>query len=250
MDKIYLYTQTNLARLLLGLSLAGLLIFAGTTVNAEPSAANPPATLLLTSAALVVPMNGGTSQLTTRVRDAAGQPVAGVVVQFTSQQGTLTPVGAITDAQGLATTQFTAGDSVGQAVISAQVATLSQQAAIQIIKPDGAATGHSLTLTLARNVLDPGQQITVNAQLRDGAGAPVRGELISFFGALGSVTPASASSDANGTVSFTYRAGNRAGQALLTALAGYATATTTVQIKGAANNPNGDYHIYLPAITR
>lgn len=250
MNKIYLYTQTNLLSLLLGLCLTGLLIFAGTGVNAQPGAANPPATLLLDSAALVVPLNGGSSQLTTRVRDAAGQPVAGVVVQFTSQQGTLTPTDATTDAQGLATTQFTAGGTVGQALISAQVATLSRQAAIQIIKPHGAATEHSLTLTIANNVLDPGQQITVNAQLRDGTGAPVRGELISFFGALGSVTPASAGSDANGTVSFTYRAGNQAGQALLTALAGYATATTTVQVKGTANNPDGDYHIYLPAITR
>src|SRR5262245_30750879 len=62
--------------------------------------AGPPALLLLHSDALVAPINGGTATLTARVRDAKGEPVAGVAVQFNSTLGSIDPASATTDAAG------------------------------------------------------------------------------------------------------------------------------------------------------
>jgi hypothetical protein len=99
--------------------------------------------------------------------------------------------------------------------------------------------------------LDPGQQINVSAILRDGAGQPVTGELVSFFGSLGEVTPASAVSDENGRVSFTYRAGAIPGQAMITALAGYAAHSVAFQV-GEIQGPGqpGAERLFLPVISR
>lgn len=249
MQSLLLSSPAKLAMLFLGLSLVALPLLAAPRASAQPAAATPPAILLLTSDELVVTINGGHTQLTARVRDAVGRPVAGATVQFASQQGVVNPATLTTDAQGVAMTTFTAGATAGLATINAQVATLSQVTTLQLVDPAGAAAPR-LTLALDQTPLTPGQQLTVKGQLRDGAGQPVAGAVVSFFGSLGTVTPASALSAADGTVTFTYRAGAAGGQARLTALAGYATASAALQIQGAPDQPTVGYRIYLPAVSR
>lgn len=74
--------------------------------------------------------------------------------------------------------------------------------------------------------LDPGRRPPWNAVLRDSAGQPVAGELVTLFGSLGEVTPASALSDANGRITASYHAGPNAGAAMITVLAGVAARST------------------------
>lgn len=97
-------------------------------------------------------------------------------------------------------------------------------------KPQNDASGQTILLNVGANKIGLGQQMNVSAILQDATGQPVAGELVSFFGALGEVSPASAVSDNNGQVTVVYQAGNVAGDARITALAGYASQTVAIQV--------------------
>jgi hypothetical protein len=157
------------------------------------------------------------------------------------------PANALTDANGVVTATFTAGAVEGQAVITAAVNDLAREAAVQVVKLHSNSTTHTLSLELGASKLDPDQQMNLTAILHDGAGEPLAGEVISVFGALGEVSPASAVSDANGRASFTYRAGAVAGQAMITALAGYAAQSATFPL-GTVAGP--EQRLFLPLVAR
>jgi hypothetical protein len=207
-----------------------------------------PALLLLNPDQLVTPINGGATTLTVRVRDAASQPVPGVTVQVRSTLGNVTPASVTTDGNGAAVVTFTAGSVPGQAQVVAETGGLTQEAAIQVVKPTD-PLANTLTVTINASRLDPGQSLPMQATLRDVGGAPLAGELVSFFGSLGEVTPASAMTDADGRVTFTYRAGNAAGQAMITTLAGYTTASATIQV-GDPAQPGPANRLFLPLVNR
>jgi hypothetical protein len=214
--------------------------------------AGPPALLLFSADALVLTINGDATPLTVRVRDEVGRPVPGVDVQFQSDLGTVTPGSVTTDAAGQASATFTAGGSPGRALVTAQANGLAQQTGIQLVKPGSDATTHQLALEFASGKLEHGQQATLSAILRDASGQPVAGELISFFGSLGEVSPASAMSDASGRVTATYRAGNAPGRAMVTALAGYSSQSATFQVGEMPTQP-GDpqrHELFLPVVSR
>ncbi|MCB0110866.1 MAG: Ig-like domain-containing protein, partial [Caldilineaceae bacterium] len=192
-------------------------------VTSAPSvviSGGPAALLLVQADALVLPKDNGTGQVTARVRDAVGNPVAGVTVQFQGVLGNVNPANAITDSNGMAMTTFQSTGVTGRALVTATTGTLSREAAIQVINPATSATTNVLTLDFGASQLDPGETATIHAVLHDAAGQPLAGELVTLFGSLGEVTPASAMSDANGNVTATYHAGPNAGGAMLTALAG------------------------------
>ena len=215
------------------------------------AAVGAPAVLLINATQLVTPINGGTTTLTVRVRDAQGRATPGVVVHLQSTLGSVDPATITTDEAGTAVVTFTAGASAGQAQVVATIGDLTRSAVLQIFKPND-ATANRLTLTVSADKLASGGQLQVNVLLRDGGGAPLAGELVSFFGALGEVTPTGALTDSNGQVSFTYRAGNLTGPAMITVLAGYATASTTIQVGDVANpgQPNVPNRLFLPLVNR
>jgi adhesin/invasin len=225
--------------------------------SASPSqvvAAGPPALLLLNADALVAPINNGVATLTARVRDAEGKPVAGVAVSFASDLGTLSPATASTDANGVASATFTAGGTPGQAIVTATAGDFTQTAAIQVVKPNANAP-QALALEVGNGRIPNGQQTGLTVRLRDAAGQPLAGELVTFFGALGTVTPASAVTDAEGRATARFQAGTISGQALITALAGSASQSVSIQVGDQVTPPpppgSGDEHsIYLPVVTR
>jgi hypothetical protein len=231
-------------------------------------AAGAPALLLLNTDALVAPMNGGTATLMARVRDAEGQPVAGVEVNFQSNGGTMSPNTAVTDENGAASTTFTAGNTPGQVIVTATASDFAQTAAIQVIKPNSDATTYALALEVGSNQVDQAQKTALTINLRDAAGQPVAGELVSFFGALGEVSPASAVTDANGRATAQFQAGGISGQALITVLAGSVSRSVNIQV-GEVMTPvpptitpeppvtvtpippgTGSNTIYLPVVTK
>ncbi len=213
--------------------------------------AGPPALLLLNTDGLVTTINGGVVTLTARVRDAQGKPVADVMVGFQSHQGTVTPATAQTDAAGAASVTFTAGATVGQALVTATAGAFTQDATIQIVSPNHTAA-RTLALDLDKVQIPIGQQTAMTIQLRDAAGHPVGNELVTFFGALGTVSPTSAVTDANGRATARFQAGRIAGQGLITALAGAATHSASIQVGERVIPPpaEADHALYLPLVSR
>lgn len=209
-----------------------------------------PAALLLQADALVLPKDNGTAQVTARVRDAQGNPVAGTLVQFQSDLGSVNPTSATTDANGIALTTFQTTGAAGHALVTATVNDFSREAAIQVVNPATSVTTNVLTLDFGAGQLDPGQSATLQAVLRDAAGQPVAGELITLFGSLGEVTPASAMSDANGRVTATYRAGPTGGAGMITALAGVAAKSVTFQVSGSGTPNQPAIRMFLPLVQR
>lgn len=107
-----------------------------------------------------------------------------------------------------------------------------------------------LEVKLGTAILKAGQQSTIVATLHDGGGSPVAGELVVFYGGLGTVSPASAVTDGQGRVSAVYTAGSRGGKAQVTVLAGYTAHTSALEIEGNGSQPGGEYQIFLPAVAR
>jgi hypothetical protein len=225
---------------------------AGATTRAQPMviSGGPPALLLVQADALVLPMTEGSAQVTARVRDAQGNPVAGVTVTFAGTLGSLQPESTFTDANGVAGSTFQATGTAGRGVITAGVHDLTSETAIQLVNPATSLTTNALTLDFGATQLDPGETATLSAVLRNAAGQPVAGELVTLFGSMGEMTPASALSDANGRVTATYRAGPNDGAAMITALAGVASKSVTFQV-GTPGTPNQPLHkAFLPVISR
>lgn len=221
-----------------------------TIVQARSPQAGPPALLLLEADALVLPMTNGSTPLTARLRDAEGNPVAGVQMQFQSNLGSINPASATTDASGVASVTFQASGTAGQARVIAKTSELSRDAAIQLVNPTTNAASNVLTLDFAAGQLNPGQEVAISAVLRDAAGQPVVGELVTLFGSLGEVTPASAMSDASGRVTATYHAGQNAGPAMITALAGVAAQSVSFQVDGSGVPGQSASKAFLPVVRR
>jgi hypothetical protein len=220
----------------------------GGRVLAAPSATA--SLLLLRTGALVLTTGGNTTVVTAQVLDTKGKPVSGITVNFRSNLAGVTPGSVATNANGIAATTFMPGASLGQAVVVAEAGHLSRETAIQIVRANDDATSHTLSLEPGADKLAPGQQMNVAAVLRDATGQPVAGELVSFFGSLGAVTPASAFTNAEGRILISYRAGSVAGAAKITALAGYASRTATLVVVGPVTNPPALHHfLYLPAVS-
>jgi len=112
------------------------------------------------------------------------------------------------------------------------------------------ATPGRLAVELATTSFKPGQRSAVTATLRDSGGQPVVGELVVFFGGLGTITPASAVTDAEGRVNAIYTAGSRGGKAQVTVLAGYRAQAVPLQIESSGSQPGGEYRLFLPAVAR
>ena len=71
-------------------------------------------------------------------------------------------------------------------------------------------------------------------------------ELVSLFGALGTVVPSSGISDGNGQVTATFIAGSLQGQAMITAMSGYASDSVIITVGNIVLNR----HVYLPVVLK
>lgn len=101
--------------------------------------------VLVTANPTSLPSSGGTSTVTARVEDASGNPLLGVPVAFTTTSGSLSPVSALTNEAGLATTALstnaeatvtaTAAGKVGTAAL-----TLRTAASVSLSVPAGTVT--------------------------------------------------------------------------------------------------------------
>jgi|GEM_PF-418774 len=170
--------------------------------------------------------------LVVEARDGAGQPVSGAVVTFTVVSGpaTVATATATTGADGRASTTVTAGSTAGAVVIRASSGALSVNfnltvtlpvASINKVQGDGqsAVTGENFAAPLV-------------VELRNDAGEPVSGAVVTFTVTGGSATlgSATATTGSDGRASTTVRAGASAGPVTVQAAAFTFTVTYNLTV--------------------
>ncbi len=178
--------------------------------------------------AQIIPFSGGgqtgvvntaVQPITAHVIDAGGNPVAGVTVTFTQQNGGSAQPGSIaTDNSGNAQANITLGTRAGQQTFNATVAGLPSAGFIETATPDTAAK--------VNVVSGDGQLGTTNTKLGgpfvvavvDQYGNAVSGAIVSFTPQNGgSVNPVTMATGADGQASTQATLGNSAGSYSFTA---------------------------------
>ncbi len=195
--------------------------------------------LVLSSDATLLPVGDAQATVSVTVLDLEGQPVSGTEVSFSSNLGEVSPATATTNAEGIATTAFTSGNTPGQATITASCCNGATQG-VRLQIEDAAPS--SIDLQVGHNALEPNGETSITAIVRDQFNQPVSGVAVTLFGSLGSVSPESATSDENGQISATFSAGSDYGQATITVLAESAENSANIEI---TDNPTSTYSISL-----
>jgi hypothetical protein len=210
-------------------------VFAATILAActEDSTSGPTlASLVLVSGSNQFGPIGSTlpQPLVIRVEDQAGQPVAGVTVtwQVTAGGGSVNPSQSVTDGSGQASTSWRLGSSLGVNTVTASLggsggvvfsATATTAPPSNLV----AASGNAQTGTVGEQL---GQPVVVRAT--DAVGNPKPGVVVTFSVTSGSLSAASAVTDADGLASVLWTLGTTAGTQTLTAsVSGLAPLTLT-----------------------
>jgi Mg-chelatase subunit ChlD len=168
-------------------------------INATVTA-GPPVTLTLDPPTDTNPA-GVQHCVTATVRDAFGNPVSGVTVQFTVTGANAASGTATTDANGRATFCYT-GTNAGLDTITAQApATTARGVATKLYVPGPPAT-LVLTPPTATNTVDT--QHCVTATVRDAFGNPVPGVTVQFTVTGANAASGTATTAANGRATFCY----------------------------------------------
>jgi adhesin/invasin len=189
-----------------------------------------------------IPADGTTpSTITVTVLDKFQNPIPGIVVNFTAVGGNVNPAQSKTNAQGIATTQFTS-TTQGQATVTASFGGIVKSVNVTV----EAAPVASITLSFSvpnlyvTGVTVNGQQVgttpalptegTVTATVRDVNGNPVgAGIVVAFSTTLGTIE-ASATTTAGGSAQVKLSSGIVAGTARVTATVGTVRGTIDVPI--------------------
>ena len=98
----------------------------------------------VTVTATAIGSSGGTSTINARVEDAAGNPLSGVPVQFSTTRGTLSATSANTDASGIATVTLT---TTVEATVTAAAGSKSGTATVTPATRSGLAISAPTTVT-------------------------------------------------------------------------------------------------------
>lgn len=165
-----------------------------------------------------------TSELVVKVTDAVDNPKQGVLVSFaiTSGGGTLSSTSDITDGVGNASVRWTLGAAAGTQLAVASVSGLAPAvftATAQAGAPDALTilTGNNQTGTPGATLPD-----SLRVRLTDRFGNPVSGVAIVWAPnpTSGTVSPASATTDANGRAATRWTLGSTGGPKLVAASGG------------------------------
>jgi hypothetical protein len=138
-----------------------------------------------------------------RVKDADGQPIAGVEVGFAlgvgATGGQLIPTAALTNADGLAGTQWVLGGTPGRQAVEATVdgAALSTRFGA-IAQPAGASAIQMVSGNAQEAPAGAPLPDSLVVRVTDAFGNPVAGAVVQWSADAGTVSPAEAATGANG----------------------------------------------------
>jgi PKD repeat protein len=119
--------------------------------------------------------------------------------------GSVTPVNTKTNAEGQASTTWTLGPSVGRNTVNAVVSGVGTVEFVATADA-GAVSSANSDVSAAPSSIAVGGQSTITVVVRDGNNNPVSGTSVSVnaTGSGNTITPASASTGANGVATFTF----------------------------------------------
>ncbi len=194
------------------------------------------------SPATVAP--GQTSTISVTATDSFKNPVANQSVQFaiTNNQsgGSLAPVVATTNASGVATTSYTAGNTSGTDGITIQTSTsattsgtLTANASVAV-NASAVAAG-TVSLALSSSTLAPNQQVAslLTATATDTFGRPLVGVSVNFSATEGAVQ-SPVTTNSSGVAVASYTASATAGPVTFTASVGTVSATASATVAAGA----------------
>lgn len=211
-------------------------LLAAVACDKVPLSAPSTATIVITSSARNVDLNGSL-EITAVVNEATGTPVQnGTTVRFTTTLGSLDPVEALTR-NGIATTTLRAGSVSGVAQVRAASGAASASAATNQIEVSiGAATAATISLSSSANTVPAnGGTVTLTATVIDAAGNRVPGVQVTFSTTSGTLSNPTPLTDASGeaTTGFTT---SRTSTVTARVGAGDAARTATVTVTPAVLN--------------
>jgi hypothetical protein len=190
-----------------------------------------PATLTLAAADSALVADGASqTELVAAVLDSAGQGVSGVVVQFEASVGAVESSG-LSDESGRVRARYQSplNPGVGVARIEASAGRLRAQASLGLVGVELALDSSADTIAADGNA-----QARIRARLRRGDGAPIANGAVHFSTTLGTLSAASAETDAEGVAEVLLVAGTEAGKALVRATyaGGLSAQTAVILAKG------------------
>jgi|GEM_PF-4118512 len=178
-----------------------------------------------------IAIGGYHSTITTTVRDDQNAIVTGELVQFSELTGlgTLSASQDTTDVNGRASTQFTSGSQAGTAQIL--VAAGSDQDTVEI-NLQAIVAILDTAYADSREIIAPTGFTELTARVTDSDGNPLSGANVMFaeLTNLGSISPASDTTDATGMAHSEFSAGSDSGTALIRVSAGSYSDTLTVKL--------------------
>lgn len=178
-----------------------------------------------------------TTTVSATFKQANGNPVSGISVNFSTTLGTLTPPNgiAITDANGIATVQLTAGSTSGQGQVTASATVDNNQ-----VTKSGlfSVSLPALTLspvTLGLTTLSYGGSTSVSVTVNDTNGNPYTSQSIdvvftSTQSVLGKASINTPVKTVNGVATTTYQASTATGTDTITASIAGSTVTSTLTV--------------------
>ena len=188
---------------------------AAITVVANPNASSSSGSVALSIGNTTISASSpGT--VTAQVKNAAGEVVAGTVVNFTVTNGGAVPVPqrVVTDAKGMATTVLQVSPSGGGAdyvVASADITTTqtaTARAAITVVAdPNASSSSGSVALSMGNTTISASSPGTVTALVKKADGKPLANVMVTFAVVNGSATvsPLRVSTDAQGIATTTLK---------------------------------------------
>jgi adhesin/invasin len=194
----------------------------GYTANVNVGFTAGSATVIGSSAAPSSVRPGGTSIITVAVLDGNGNPVSGEQVAFTLPTknsgitASLSAANATTNASGLATVTYTAGNGNGSDTARATLSNGTTKDTIINVNASNAVIGSLSTMATNPSIPVTVGSTIIRATVRDSAGLVLPGITVNFTSsagtlvATGTTTPAitSAITDANGIAALTLIAGS------------------------------------------
>jgi hypothetical protein len=184
-------------------------------VNAQPASVLP----------------GGLTTVTIVATDVNSNPVgAGQTINFTTSNaaGTFTSVSGVTDVNGRATVTYTASTTAGTEVLTAKASNSITGTANLTVASTIAVAGSIAVAPTTASIKAGGGTTTLNATFLDTASKPIAGAMVSFTASAGTLSAATATTNASGIASVILTSGASVLTSSITASSGGYTSSTTV----------------------
>jgi hypothetical protein len=198
----------------------------GQTIPFEAVLVRDPQMVITAVPTVIAAGSAMTSTITVTVRDLMGILVANAPVTFTTTLGTLSSSTETTNSNGIATVNLSPGPTPGTAVVTATWGSVSKSISVTIASGTLSVSADPSTLAAGSTMTST---ITAHVALN---GTPLVGETVTFSATptLGTLSSATATTDAQGDATVTFTPGTNTGTTTITAEWGTLTQSTPVNI--------------------